>query len=95
MRFSLDTPGPPRLSWASQHPNLGASQMPLKRGSSRKTVSENIETEMAEGRPQDQAVAIAMHTAGKPRKPRKSRGRPKPKAQRDKAGPDFTYLQRK
>lgn len=37
--------------------------MPLKRGTSRKTISANIETEIAAGRPQRQAVAIALHTA--------------------------------
>jgi hypothetical protein len=42
--------------------------MPLKKGSSNETVSENIKTEMAHGKPQKQAVAIAMRTAGKSRK---------------------------
>jgi hypothetical protein len=45
--------------------------MPLKKGSSSKTISANVKTEMAAGKPQKQAVAIALHTAGK--------SRPKPK----------------
>ena len=42
--------------------------MPLKSGSSRKVVSENIRREMHAGKPQKRAVAIAYRTAGKSRK---------------------------
>jgi len=39
--------------------------MPLKHGSSKKVVSQNIKTEMAHGKPQKQAVAIALSMARK------------------------------
>lgn len=47
--------------------------MPLRKGRSKKTVSRNIRTLMHEGRPQRQAIAIAMSKAGKSRRRRKKR----------------------
>ena len=42
--------------------------MPLKKGPSRKTVSSNIKTEMAAGKPQKQAVAIALSVSRRGKK---------------------------
>ena len=48
--------------------------MPLKKGSSKKTISGNIRELMHSGRPQKQAIAISMNKAGKSRPP-KNRGK--------------------
>ena len=45
--------------------------MPLKSGSSQKSISYNIHELIASGRSHDQAVAIAMSKAGKSKKTKK------------------------
>jgi len=45
--------------------------VPLKKGKSQSTVSGNIKKLMNEGRPQKQAVAIAINVSGKSKKVKK------------------------
>lgn len=49
--------------------------MPLKKGSSQKTISKNIEELKNSGRKNAQAIAIALDLAGKSNKPKKRKGK--------------------
>lgn len=49
--------------------------MPLKTGSSKKTISYNIAELRRSGRPEKQSVAIAMSKAGKSRKSKRKKSK--------------------
>jgi hypothetical protein len=57
----------------------GDTLMPLQKGKSQSVISSNISEMVASGHPQDQAVAAAMRSAGKPRKPKTKPKVKKPK----------------
>lgn len=51
--------------------------MPLKSGWSNRVISENIKTEIAHGKPQKQAVAIAMSKSRESKAGKAARPKPK------------------
>ena len=51
----------------------GETIVPLKKGSSQKTISANIRKEIKAGKPRKQAIAIALASAGKSKKKKKKK----------------------
>lgn len=49
--------------------------MPLRKGATRKTISRNIATEVRAGRPQKQAVAIALEEVRRSKKAKSKKRR--------------------
>jgi len=59
------------LVWPFQLKTAKVDFMPLKKGSSQKTISSNIKELQASGRPHDQAVAIALSQSRRTKKRKK------------------------
>jgi hypothetical protein len=60
--------------------------MPLDKSGSKASVGENIKTEMAAGKPQKEAVAIALSTQRASKKPRSAASRVYPNHKEEKDG---------